>query len=109
MSKAVPEPFVKALALLSLLAGLAPLPVLADCGALQLAPEVPSGATASRDGMLAAQKAVKAYDVAIQGYLNCLHNIGGSSLDQDAALRTLRAVADRFNQELRTFKEKNGA
>jgi hypothetical protein len=100
---------VKALAILSLLAGLTVFPAFADCVAPPPAPNVPNGAIASRDDMLAAQKAVKAYDVTVQVYLDCAAKPGRNPVDRDKALHTLREVADRFNEELRMFKEKNAA
>jgi hypothetical protein len=99
---------VKALVILSLLAGLVSVPVFADCSAPPV-PSVPNGATASRDDMLAAQRAIKAYDVATQDYLDCMIKNGGSTAKQAKAMSVLRDVADRFNAELRAFKAKNSA
>jgi hypothetical protein len=62
--------------------------------------------------MLAAQKAVKAYDVTVQVYVDCAAQPGGNPVEQDKAQRALRAlhvIADQFNAELRTFKQKNSA
>ena len=52
---------------------------------------------------------MKAYDVAVKDYMQCLQQAGESSSKGNDAVDKLQKVADRFNQELRAFKEKNGA
>lgn len=71
--------------------------------------EIPSGATATREQMLSAQRAIKAYDLAIKAYSDCLRESGDTSSRGLLAGQRLQQVADRFNAELRTFKERNGA
>lgn len=80
----------------------------ADCTAPNGDVAVPSGATASRDDMAAAQKAVKAYDTAVREYSSCMANGGPANVAKaNAEVEHLKKVADKFNAELRTFKEKN--
>lgn len=99
---------MKALVTLGLCSVLASFPVLADCIAPQMTP-LPNGATASQEEMLAAQKAVKTYQAAVQSYLNCAAKTGVNDVSQDKVLGTLRDIADQFNKELRTYKAKQGA
>lgn len=80
---------------------------LADCPAPNNAVQVPDGATATRDDMIAAQKAVKAYDTAVREYSECM-GAGGAARAAEQIDR-LKKVADRFNAELRVFKEKNAS
>lgn len=97
-------------AILALLLGLAATPVwAAGCNAPKMAVPIPDGATASRDAMLAAKKALAAYQTATQNYMSCVADsaVQGAGL-QDKALAALRETADRFNAELRKFKERNG-
>jgi hypothetical protein len=72
-------------------------------------PTVPDGTTASRDEMLAAVKAFRAYDAEVREYAVCLEKSGGSELKQAAAVGKLQKFADKFNAELRVFKKKSGA
>jgi hypothetical protein len=71
--------------------------------------DIPSGASATRDQMLSAQRAIKAYDNAVKAYSECLHQSGDTSPKASLAAQRLQEVADRFNSELRTFKQRNGA
>ena len=102
------DQFMRAIALFSLLASLIAFPALADCVAPQMAP-LPKGASANQEEMVAAQKGVKAYHVAVQSYLECAAKTGVDGRTQEQALRALRAVADQFNEELRKYKAKQGA
>lgn len=107
-----------------LLAALAAGTVHADCTPPDSAIQIPDGATASRDQMIAAQRAVKAYDVAVKAYGDCLQQqldakvASGAdrvklSVQYDemtnAEVDKLQRVASKFNAELRTFKAKNSA
>jgi hypothetical protein len=98
---------VKKIAIL-VLASLLCAPVFADCVAPATPADPPDGSTASRDQMLAAMQTVKAYDAAIQDYLECTSKTGGRVLAEDNAVRSLRTYADKFNKEFRKFKAKNG-
>jgi len=69
-------------------------------------PPVPDGATVSREEMIAAQKAFRAYDTAVREYALCLEKIGGSEALQNAAVHRVEVAAEKFNAELRAFKKR---
>lgn len=69
---------------------------------------LPHGATASRDEMLSAQKAIRTYDAAVKEYSACLEKIGGSRAKGNDAVDKLAKLADQFNAELREFKKRSG-
>lgn len=84
-------------------------------------PEIPNGRNASEDQMLAAQKAVKAYQAANSKYTSCLASLeqswGDDATEEQKAVIVIfhnRAiddetnVADLFNQSVRAFKGKSG-
>jgi hypothetical protein len=91
---------------------------LADCPAPDGSVPIPSGAAATREEMVTAQKAVKAYDIAVRAYSDCLQQEKtaagdkGQSTEQydrrsDAEIDKLQRLADKFNAELRAFKARN--
>jgi len=63
---------------------------------------IPDGATASKEDMLAAKKAVDAFRSDMEEYLACEKNFA----NLDAAQNELSKVADRFNLQIRAFKAK---
>jgi hypothetical protein len=69
----------------------------------------PSGASATREQMLSAQSAIKDYNTAVTAYTDCMKKIKGSQDKIDAAVIALERLADRFNAELRVFKQRNSA
>jgi hypothetical protein len=71
--------------------------------------EMPNGASATREQMLTAQRAIKAYDNAVKAYSDCLRDAGDASNKANLAVDRLQHLAERFNAELHTFKERNGA
>ncbi len=71
--------------------------------------EIPSGASATRDVMLSTQRSIKAYDNAVKAFADCLRDSGDTSHKGDAAVQKLEALAARFNDQLKLFKERNGA
>jgi hypothetical protein len=81
----------------------------ADCPPPNVQVQIPSGATATRDDMVAAQKAVKAYDNAVKEYSGCLSReaVVGSDRLEGIEVDRLKVVAAKFNTELKIFKEKN--
>lgn len=106
---------------------------MADCEAPET-PEVPDGATASMDDMLAGQKAVKSFQTANVEYMKCLEgvfteaeatvkNAGEDASEEDiaaaqkaysdaveaynAAVSNEESVAGQFNTEIREFKAAN--
>jgi hypothetical protein len=109
-----------AVLLLSLLA--LPVSARADCSAPAAAVQIPDGTTATRDQMVAAQRAVKAYDTAVKTYSDCLQHeldtqlAGGGNKQlleaqydrlNNAEVDKLQKLAGKFNDELRAFKAKN--
>jgi hypothetical protein len=101
---------MKALAILYTVVAATPLCALAECVAPMPPGDPPSGATATREQMLAAQTAIKGYDAAVAAFSECASKDGGLSLkaDADEAVRVVERIAARFNAELRTFKQRNG-
>ena len=102
---------MKALAVAGLIACLSSVPALADCVAPNMVVQIPDGATASRDEMIAAQKVIVAIDAAVVEYSRCLeksgHSIASDRMQNDAVDK-LHRIADKYNAELRTFKKKSG-
>jgi hypothetical protein len=74
-------------------------------------PHVPDGATASREDMVTAMAAIKAYGVAVKQYHDCVLP-GRDMMEQliaERAQSNLAAIADKFNAEMFAFKKKNGS
>jgi hypothetical protein len=71
--------------------------------------DIPNGAYATREQMLTAQRAMKAYDNAVKAYSDCLKEAGDTSNRANLAIDRLEHMAERFNVELHAFKERNGA
>ena len=63
---------------------------------------IPSGASAGKEDMLAAKKAVDAFKASMEEYLACEKSVN----KQQAAHAELVKVADRFNAEVKAFKAK---
>jgi hypothetical protein len=63
---------------------------------------IPDGATASKEEMLAAKKAVDAFKSSMEEYLACEK----SGAKKDGATAELLKVADRFNAQVKAFKAK---
>jgi len=90
-------------------------------------PDVVDGASASRDQMIATQKAVKDFQAAMETYLGCidkeekaavaaLGEVDEDTLKQrtvvfnkryNAAVDELNLVAAEFNEQVRAYKENN--
>jgi hypothetical protein len=77
-------------------------PVLA-CERPSAPSSIPNGATASKEEMLAAKKAVDAFKIGMEEYLACEK----SSAKKDAGAAELIKVADRFNAQVKAFKAKS--
>lgn len=100
-----------------------PLSARAGCSAPESAVQIPDGGTATRDQMVAAQRAIRAYDTAVKAYGDCLQHeldaklaIGSGNKQQleaqydrlnNAEVDKLQRLAGKFNDELRAFKAKN--
>jgi hypothetical protein len=100
----------------------------ADCTYPQAPKQIPDGATATRDQMLAAQKAVQAFNEQITAYQACIKlerdsivaQQGGKLTKQqkqqltaialeknNAAYDQVKALADQFNTQLKIFEARN--
>jgi hypothetical protein len=73
------------------------------CSKPQAPASIPDGATAAKEDMLAAKKAVDAFKSGMEEYLACEK----STAKQNAAQDELVKVADRFNAQVRAFKAKS--
>ena len=82
-------------------------PAALACVEPKIALSLPNGATASRDEMLAVQKALIGYDAQVKEYGACLDLSGGDRGRWRDVMGQLRDFADKFNAELRTFKKRN--
>jgi soluble cytochrome b562 len=108
---------------LALAAGAA-FPAYADCTYPRAPASLPNGAIASMEEMVEGQKQVKQYMADMDTYLKCLDQTkseapAGASAEQkkesdrleairvqkhNAAVGEMEAVAERFNEQLRTFR-----
>jgi hypothetical protein len=97
----------------------------ADCPYPQAPTKIPDGATATLEEMVAGQKAIAAYQKAINDYNACIDKElddaiakGGDKLKpaqkadmqrveaqkHNAAVDQLQAIADRFNEQVKVYK-----
>ena len=117
------NPFLAAVALLTTLGAL---PATAACIYPRPPENLPDGATATYDEMVEAQKAIKQFDADISAYNACLELelqslLANPEIDEgrkqelrvmqakknNAAVDDVQAVVDRFNEQLRVFRERN--
>jgi hypothetical protein len=91
------------------IASLTPFSSWAACKAPPTPPDPPSGASSTREEMLSAQSSIKGYNAAVVAYTECVRKDGGSETEINAVIAQLEKLAERFNAELRAFKQKNGA
>ena len=118
---------MKALYSLAVVAALATGNAYAACTYPTAPDSIPDGNSATLDQMVAAQKAVREFDTAINAYTACLkleHDAALSKGDQltddqkkdlermqvqkhNAAVEADEALAARFNDQLKAFKTKN--
>ena len=76
-------------------------PVLA-CERPSAPSSIPDGATASKEDMLAAKKAVDAFKSGMEEYLSCEK----STVKKESGANELIKLADRFNAQVKAFKAK---
>ena len=116
---------MKALLAMALTAALMAATAYADCPYPPAPDKLPDGASATLEEMIAGQKAVKAYDKAINDYVACIDREldaaianGGDQLKpqqkadmqhveaqkHNAAIDQLQNIADRFNEQVKVFK-----
>jgi hypothetical protein len=114
---------VSGLMLVSFLAGAAQ----AECTYPKSPTNLPDGATATQDEMVAGMKAVKEYNEQVNTYLNCLETEMNTRIEaagadappeqieqikaihtkrHNAAVEELEASAARFNEQVKAFKER---
>jgi hypothetical protein len=99
---------MKARAILCTIAAVMSWPAFADCVAPTPPGDPPSGATASREQMVAAQAKIKGYDAAVAEFAACVSRGGGGRPAQaEDAVRAVEKLAAKFNAELRAFKQRN--
>ncbi len=119
---------MKALLPLTLIAALATSPVWAACPYPKAPEKVPDGNTATMPEMLTTQKAVKQFDLEVVAYQACLDQETDAAIaaqgdkltperkndmlrmkiqKQNAAAEENSALAARFNDQVKVYKEKN--
>ena len=89
--------------------------------------DMPDGATADKDTMIAGQKGVKTYMASMEQYLSCIESeeaeavLGMGDVDEDskrqreemfnkkynAAVEEMNLVAEEFNIQVRAYKDRN--
>ena len=89
--------------------------------------DVPDGATATKEDMIAGQKGVKTYMASMEEYLACIESdeaqsvLGMGDVDADAkrqredmfnkkynaAVEEMNLVAEEFNMQVRAYKDRN--
>jgi hypothetical protein len=89
--------------------------------------DVPNGATATKDDMIAGQRGVKTYMASMEEYLACIEAeeaqavLGLGDVDEDtkrqreemfnkkynAAVEEMNLVAEEFNMQVRAYKDRN--
>ncbi len=100
-------------------------PAFADCPYPAAPTNIPDGRTATLEEMVAGQKAVKAYDLAVKNYVSCIdaeldaaivkasdslkpqqkkdmQNVEAQK--HNAAIDQEQAIADRFNEQVKAYK-----
>jgi hypothetical protein len=118
---------MKALLSLALVASLAAGPLYAACPYPTAPDKIPDGRSATLEEMLATQKLVKQFDTDIGAYQTCLETESNEALaketnltdeqkterqkmlqkKQNAAADDATAVAARFNDQVKIYREKN--
>jgi len=88
----------------------------ADCVLPPAPSKIPDGATASEQEMITAMQTLKEYNADVDTYLKCLEfetkqnrlSAGDQEKMHNTAVDTLQKVANKFNEQVRTFKSKKG-
>jgi hypothetical protein len=92
------------------------LPAHADCVLPPAPSKIPDGSTATEQEMITAMQTLKQYNGDVDTYLKCLDfeakqnrlSHGDQEKMHNAAVDQLTKIADKFNQQVRTFKAKSG-
>jgi hypothetical protein len=98
------------------LAYAASLPAHADCVLPPAPSKIPDGNSASEQEMVTAMQTLKEYNGDVETYTKCLefeakqNRLSKSDEERmhNSAVDTLQKVAAKFNEQVRTFKAKNG-
>lgn len=106
----------KRILLVAALAYAASLPAFADCELPPAPSKIPDGNTASQQEMVTAMNTLKEYNGDVETYTKCLefeakqNRLSKSDEERmhNNAVDTLQKVAAKFNEQVRTFKAKNG-
>ena len=88
----------------------------ADCVLPPAPSKIPDGSTASEQEMMTAMQTLKQYNGDVDTYLKCLDfeakqnrlSKGDEERMHNSAVDTLQKVANKFNEQVRTFKAKSG-
>ena len=96
--------------------------IIKECGKQPVQPEVPNGRQASKEDMLAAQRAMKAFLEEGNTFMECLgkleRSLGDDATDEQKATIVIfhnktvddqQAIADLFNAAVRAFNGKEGS
>jgi hypothetical protein len=106
----------KRILLVAALAYAASLPAHADCELPPAPSKIPDGNTASQQEMVTAMNTLKEYNGDVETYTKCLefeakqNHLSKSDEERmhNNAVDTLQKIAAKFNEQVRTFKAKNG-
>ena len=98
---------------LVLLAAGLPLPVHA-CSPPRAPVKFPDGSTATQDEMVASMRTLRRYQVDVDSFVKCLEFEASQNrmpresqaIQHNTIVETLRIVADKFNEQVRIFKER---
>lgn len=101
--------------LMAALLGIALAPLHAHACSPPHAPiKFPNGTTATQEEMVASMHTLQRYRVDVENFVKCLEFEAGQNrmpreqqaIQHNTALETLRIVAERFNEQVRIFKER---
>lgn len=106
----------KRILLTAALLGFASLQAHADCVLPPAPSKIPDGSTASQQEMVTAMNTLKEYNGDVDTYTKCLEFEAKqnrmSKADEEklhnAAVDQLQKIANKFNEQVRTFKAKSG-
>jgi hypothetical protein len=113
---------MKSLLPIAALLALSGSPTFADCTVPDNRIQIPDGSTATKEEMIAAQKAVQAFDAAVKTYADCLQEEQQQKLDaggdkvklqkhyaelNNTEVEKVQQLADKFNTELKAYKAKS--
>jgi hypothetical protein len=91
-------------------------PAYADCVLPPAPSKIPDGSTASEQEMVTAMQTLKQYNGDVDTYLKCLdfeakqNRLSKTEEERkhNDAVDVMTKIANKFNEQVRTFKQKNG-